>query len=365
MIEADFWRFCATISATMIGLVFVGTFYYLESGWESFRFVQGELEELSVDFAKLIIAYFSTTLLLSIAQEPFLPTYVQLISFVALAIATGVATMSLSNDLEYFHSLSYETSIRWGKIGNWLYFAVVFVIPFSIHLWGHRSTFTSSLIRYPRGEAAAWVVLLALVLGYWYLIQFLLLPYQSHKRERDIAERMNKKDVRSGETPSNETWDDDQMQFAKDRITSGLNDEGLVYQPGDYLSGELDEPILHFAPQVSDLGEAMIHVQITDDWTDDKQLLDYSCLFAQNVGSVALDSHRDLTGVEVRIWRRQLLPEKEHPDDFLVLKLRWEHHDLNALETFESDATKIRKSVSDILFNTNLFPRGLIDNESS
>lgn len=141
----------------------------------------------------------------------------------------------------------------------------------------------------------------------------------------------------------------------------GLQDEGLTYQADKPLSGELDEPALHSHPRVTDLGDAMVHVQIPDDWTSDLQLLNKSYVLAQNVGVVALDSHYDLTGVEVRIWRRQLLPEKERPDDLLILKLRWEHNDLDALDDCMTNPEEIRESASEILYNTGLFPKGLVN----
>ena len=361
MVDAEFWRFSATISATMIGLVFVGTFYYLDSGWESFKYFQGELEALSMKFARLIIAYFSTVLLVSIVQEPFFPRYVPLIAFLGLAIATGAATKSVSDELEGFYDLSNNSRIRGGNIGNWIWFLIVFIVPLSVYLWNQRPDLLSAVLTYPVGASAVWVVFLALILGYWYLLQLLFLPYQTHKRERDISERENKQDVRKGKTPTNQTWDDDQVQLARKRVMDGLQDEGLTYQADKLLSGELDEPALHSHPRVTDLGDAMVHVQIPDDWASDLQLLNKSCVLAQNVGVVALDSHYDLTGVEVRIWRRQLLPEKERPDDLLILKLRWEHNDLDALDDCMTNPEEIRESASEILYNTGLFPKELVN----
>lgn len=274
MVSIEFWRFSATIAATMIGLVFVGTFYYLDSGWDSFKFFQGELEALSMKFAQLIIAYFSTALLLSIVQEPFFPPYVPLIAFIVLAVATGGATKSISNELTRFYKLNEESTIRWGNIGNWLWFAIVFAVPLLLFSWNQWPDLLVGIVGYPQDENAAWIVFLALVLGYWYLLQLLFLPYKTHKRERNISSRMNKKDVREGNAPSEETWDDEQMEFAKERVTQGLNEGGLVYEAGNPLSGELDDPVLYLRPRISDLGDAMIHVQIPDDWANDLQLLD-------------------------------------------------------------------------------------------
>ena len=48
MIGPEFWQLLVTISAAMIGLVFLGTIYNLDSGWEEYEFYRREMESLTV-----------------------------------------------------------------------------------------------------------------------------------------------------------------------------------------------------------------------------------------------------------------------------------------------------------------------------
>lgn len=108
MVEPEYWRLFSQISATMIGLVFVGTFYYLESGWKTFNFLRTQMERLSVSYAKSIIAYFSTALFLSLAQEPFFPSWFTTVAFVILFLIVCHSTLLLNNELKEFYNISHE-----------------------------------------------------------------------------------------------------------------------------------------------------------------------------------------------------------------------------------------------------------------
>ncbi len=189
MIDPEFWRLLATISATMIGLVFLGTIYYLESGWEEYDVYRQEMEAMSVRGAQLIIAYFSTVLVLSLLREPFLPEVVTTVAFVVLAAAVVVVTRSTNDALQTYEN---ATPSEWdslllqsSRIASWIAFMLVFVAPLVAWHATRPLDSTSDLLTLPE-LSLAWIALLALLFGYWNLVQFLLLPYEIRKQERDI-----------------------------------------------------------------------------------------------------------------------------------------------------------------------------------
>ncbi len=189
MIDPEFWRLLATISATMIGLVFLGTIYYLESGWEEYDVYRHEMEALSVRGAQLIIAYFSTVLVLSLLQEPFLPEVVTTVAFVVLAVAVIIGTRSANDALRTYEQAAPSEwdslLLQSSRIASWVAFILVFVAPPVI--WHATRPFDSmaELLTLPE-LSIAWIAILALLFGYWNLVQFLLLPYEISKQEREV-----------------------------------------------------------------------------------------------------------------------------------------------------------------------------------
>ena len=192
MIDPDFWRLLVTISATMIGLVFLGTIYYLESGSDEFEIYQREMEALTVNAAQLIIIYFSTVLVLSLLQEPFLPGGLTVLAFVGLAAGVIVVTRSANRALRSFEQSPQSSPwepllLRWSRVSNWVAFIVVFVAP--VGIFHDIGSIPSVLDGLDMAELSiAWTAVLALLFGYWNLVQFLLLPYEVREQEREIRE---------------------------------------------------------------------------------------------------------------------------------------------------------------------------------
>jgi hypothetical protein len=189
MIDPEFWRLLATISATMIGLVFLGTIYYLESGWEEYDVYRQEMESMSVRGAQLIIAYFSTVLVLSLLREPFLPEVVTTVAFVVLAAAVILVTRSANEALRTYEE---ATPSEWdslllksSRIAGWVAFILVFVAPPAT--WHATRSVDSppEILTLPE-LSVAWIAILALLFGYWNLVQFLLLPYEIREQEREL-----------------------------------------------------------------------------------------------------------------------------------------------------------------------------------
>lgn len=357
----------------MIGLVFVGTFYYLDSGWQTFKFFQTEMESLSVGYAKIIIGYFSTSLLLSLLQEPFLPLVLASIGYVILAISVAWFTLGLNSLLKEFEMLSRETSFLITRWSNWVVWGLVFVVPIIGYFayFGVSTSYYSNLILDERIVASA--VLISIVIGYVNLIQFLLLPHKMHKREREEKDRENKEDLRQNESPSNETWDEERTAHAEERIESRLNDVGLgtttefdsydKYKTGERVSADLEEPCLHWPPKVSEVGEATIHILIPDDWQSDADLLEQAARFAQHVGVHARKAHQDLTGVDIRIWRIQPEPWTDSTEKSVILRLRWSGTDMNTLENKNANTDSILDSASEVLIDRSLFPIGFVEED--
>lgn len=189
MIEPDFWRLLATISATMIGLVFLGTMYYLESGWEDVQYYRRETESMTVHGAQLIIAYFSTVLVLSLLQEPFLPRWATTLAFGTLVAGVIVITRSFNGALRSFEKASAEERdsvlFKWSQVLSWVAFVIVFVAPPAI-VRTTQSAESSVTSLYLAELSVAWIVLLALLVGFWNLVQFLLFPYEVRGMERDL-----------------------------------------------------------------------------------------------------------------------------------------------------------------------------------
>lgn len=216
MIDPDFWRLLVTISATMIGLVFLGTIYYLESGAEEFEIYQREMEALTVNAAQLIIVYFSTVLVLSLLQEPFLPSSLTVLAFVGLAAGVIVITRSANRALRSFEESPQSGSwdpfvLRWSRVSNWVAFIVVFVAPVGIfHDIGSIPSVMDGLDM--TELSIAWTAVLALLFGYWNLVQFLLLPYEVREQEREIreaAEHVHRDDDSVHESSGSERSEDD------------------------------------------------------------------------------------------------------------------------------------------------------------
>jgi len=120
-------------------------------------------------------------------------------------------------------------------------------------------------------------------------------------------------------------------------------------------------PRLHGPPQVSEYGEVMIHVIIPDDWISDKDLLSQSSILARNLAEICRDAYPDLTGVDIRVWRRHILPWVDSKSRDMILRVRWEGSDLSELE--ESGPEKILESATDVLIDKCLFPVGFADHD--
>jgi len=357
----------------MIGLVFVGTFYYLDSGWQTFEYFQTEMESLSVRYAKIIIGYFSTSLLLSLLQEPFLPLILATLGYVILTISVAWFTLGLNSLFEEFEMLSRETSFSVTRGANWVVWGLVFVAPIIGYLayFGISTPYYSNLILDERIVASA--VLTSLVIGYVNLIQFLLLPHKMHKWEREEKDRENKEDICQNKSPSNETWDEERTAHAEERINAKLNEVGLgtttefdsydKFETGERVSADLEEPCLRWPLEVTEVGEANIHVLIPDDWQSDADLLERASRFAQLVGVYTRKAHRDLTGVDIRIWRIQPEPWSDSTGKEVILRLRWSGRDMDVLESKEADTDSIFDSASEVLIDRCLFPLGFVEED--
>ncbi len=171
----------------MIGLVFLGTIYYLESGWREYDLFRDQMETMTIRGAQLIIAYFSTVLVLSLLQEPFVSRGVSHLAFVVLVIGVILVTRFTNEALRSFENASptgwNSLLFKSSRVLNWVAFAVVFLLPPLVF----RDTGTAgSVLRHLTLSdiGVAWIVLLALLFGYWNLVQFLLLPYDVREMER-------------------------------------------------------------------------------------------------------------------------------------------------------------------------------------
>ena len=173
----------------MIGLVFLGTMYYLESGWKEYELYTHEMEALTIRGAQIIVAYFSTVLVLSLFQEPFLPRITSTIAFIMLAVAVIVVTRSLNEALRAFEKATPgewdSVVLKSSQVLSWVAFVLVFVAPPTI-VRVTRATDSGTTNPYLTDLSVAWIALLALLFGYWNLVQFLLLPYEVRGMERDL-----------------------------------------------------------------------------------------------------------------------------------------------------------------------------------
>lgn len=372
-VSAEFWRLTATISATMIGLVFVGTFYYLETGWKVVEFFRSELEAITVGYAKIIIAYFSVSLLLSLFQESFVFPIFESASFLFLAAVSAYVTRGLNIELEGVQEKLQLDIYRSLRVANWLLWLMVFFIPLALYnvLVLFDSGITS--LAFIPNIIFAWVVLVSLIVGYWNLIQFLLTPHQFHKQERERKDRENKLAIREHEDLPNDTWTIEQQTIAEGEMESALEEAGLstttnfdtysTHLSHDQLSGDLSEPKLRWPPDVSEVGEAMVHVVIPDEWYSDGDLLNRATQLAYHISIITRDAYQDLTGVEIRIWRTHVLPWDESRKSDMILKIRWRNHDMSALSDAYSNYEDILDSASDVLIDSTLFPRGLTEED--
>jgi len=175
----------------MIGLVFLGTMYYLESGGREYDRFRNQMEAITVRGAHLIIAYFSTVLVLSLLQEPFVSRELTLLAFIVLAAGVILITRSTNDALRSFETASptgwNSVLLTSSRVLNWVAFAVVFLLPPIVF----RSTeAVGSVLNhlFLPDLSVAWIVLLALLFGYWNLVQFLLLPYEVREMERESGQ---------------------------------------------------------------------------------------------------------------------------------------------------------------------------------
>jgi len=367
---SEFWQLLATMSATMVGLVFVGTYYYLQSGWKTFTFFQTELEEITLGYAKLIISYFSTVLGISLLQQSFLTPFLTTVFYVVAALVVIWCTRQLNKTLRRQEQLFKGEAFRIAVWATRIWFLFVFVVP---HLFRFSST-VKFLLREQSipEETLIWTSLAALTVAYINLVQFLLLPHDFHKRERDETARLNKEALLQGKPPPKPVWDELRVRNATERIEKALDNLGLLplsnvdtsstYLTGQVLSGELTRPILRYPPRVSEYGEAMVHLLIPDDWNSDKQLLEQSVLLAKLVGVAVFEACRDLTGLDVRIWRTYVKPWSKEVEPILILRLRWGGEALQKLGKM-TKAEDILKSVSEMLLHPSLFPLGFIEDD--
>jgi hypothetical protein len=371
-VSSEFWRLTATISATMIGLVFLGTFYYLEGGWRVVELFRTEMEEMTVGYAKIIISYFSIALLLSLFQEAFVFTPIETAAFLFFALVTGYVTWDINRSLKDVQTklqIDFYTILR---AANWVLWVIVFIVPAGIYY-----TYTiiqsglTSLSLIPE-VVFAWVVLISLIIGYWNLIQFLLTPHQFHKRDRQKEDRENKNAIEQNKESPNEKWNEKRRSVAEDEIKSELESVGLTSRTNigsnsayisDELSAALSEPKLRMSPDVSEVGEAMVHVVIPDEWYSDGDLLNRSAILSYNIAIIIRNAYKDLTGVEVRIWRIHVLPWDENQTSDLILKLRWHDNEMDALNSKLTDSERIIDSASDVLIDSCLFPLGLTEED--
>jgi hypothetical protein len=173
----------------MIGLVFLGAMYYLESGWEEVQFYRRETESMTIHGAQLIIAYFSTVLVLSLLQEPFLPGWGTTLAFGTLAAGVIVITRSFNGALRCFEKASSgerdSVLFKWSQVLSWVAFVIVFLAP-PVILRATQPAASAVTSLYLADGSVAWIVLLALLIGYWNLVQYLLFPYEVREMERNL-----------------------------------------------------------------------------------------------------------------------------------------------------------------------------------
>ncbi len=354
----------------MIGLVFLGTFYYLEAGWRTFDYFQSEMESLTLNYSKIIIAYFSSSLLLALMQLPFFYNWLSTVGLVIIVSGVFLTTKSLNSQLDRFSNLSQDISNIWNKWLNWAWFSIVFIVPLlALQNWSVGIPTINGLT--VDEEVFGWIIFGSLTFGYWNLIIFLLTPFQMHKIERDKSAKENKKRSRQGKSSANETWDQDRINLAENRLKSELDESGLSISPdldiieshaeNEELSGDLSEPYLYAPPSVDKNGEASVFVYLPDDWESDRDLLDQSSYLAQITGILVRSAYRDLTGIQVRVFRRRMDPWKDYSTNQMLLKIRWTGTNLSDLDTVQSDSKEILKSASNYLLDPTLYPLGLKD----
>lgn len=353
----------------MIGLVFLGTFYYLESGWKTFEFFQTDMEKLSINYAKIIIAYFSATLVLSLSQNPFFPPTLSTIGLLIVSIGVIVSTISLNKQLDSFQVMTNNVTYLWNKWFNWVWFSVVFILPLALVHWNRTLSIPTTTDLIIGGPTIGWIVFGSLIFGYWNLILFLLTPFQVHKLERDKPWKENKEEALQGKSPSNNTWSEDRIDLAEERIKSNLKENNITHSP-DFeidetyktdaeISGDLATPRLFLQPSVDGNGEASIDILLPDDWMSDKDLLDRSSIVAHYTGLIARNAYRDLTGIVVRVHRWYLVPWDDSRSRIMLLKIRWRGLHLNSLTAIETDPETILESSAEYLLNPILYPMGL------
>lgn len=355
----------------MIGLVFVGTYYYLESGFRTFQFFRADLERLMVGHAKVIITLFSFVLGLSLLQEPFFQGVPTIVTYSGITILAFCFTRSLSHTYKEFSKLFKEKAFMVSRALSWLWFLLAFIVPLFFTLL-NENTF-----RLQKGfldrRTIAWGTIIALALGYVNLVQFLLTPYQWNRREREESDRQNRLARAQGKEPERETWSKEKRNYAEERINQALEKAGYsalnisliqeTYKAYSEISADLQLPHLRWNPQVSEYGEAQVHAWVPDVWNTDRELGRLVFRVASEIGQITFKSYRDLTKVDVRIWRSQLVPWKEHADVELLLLVQWEGAQLPHLDVVSLSPEDVIRGSTHLVIGEPLFPLGFEEYE--
>lgn len=284
-----FFLTAAEISATLIGLLFVGIYYFLETGLGRLEYTREDIEPFIRSMSKLILLLFSLALAISVGLVVLTDPWMRFL-FIGVGIYLLVAAIRFA--LQYwklktlfgrrFPSLGYLVSVG-------LWFVAILGLPWFLGGWT------------PGREHYGWSLLLSGLLGFMQTGALLLESFDISHQEEAAKLAQLQLDEQTGKQSKEVTWTTARRQGFEKRL---LN----AYRGGKPFrithSGSQIQADFELRPNVTETGRAVIHANVTPILvTNSAKPLDTSLVLAYQIAERAIRAAPGLTYVDVRLWQ--------------------------------------------------------------
>ncbi len=252
-------------ASSLIGLLFVATVYYLQSGFSTLEFSRLQALDLVIGWATLVLVLFSHVLFLSLFQVASLPTVAVYVVSIPVTIYAAYRHFNRFVNLDQLFRKNTGKTVKWYHI---LTLGPAFLLP-SVLSWSPPGSSSHDLL-----SAIAF-----LVLGLLHLIQIIFFSFslwRSEEAHRNYL-RTLELEVQSDHKEGPPGWSQEKRKDIARRLMEGLRTVDLPFEterPGaqekpDWTSTDLSGPVLRYIPTVEKHGRIVLTIYLNQvDGTD-------------------------------------------------------------------------------------------------
>jgi hypothetical protein len=288
----DYLLVAAQISATLIGLLFVGIYYFLETGLGRLEYTREQVEPFIRSMSKLILLLFSLALGIAVGLVALSPIWMRFL-FIALGIYLLIAAIRFAVQ-GWGLRKTFGRRFPWGYLvsaGVWI--VLILSLPWILGGWT------------PERTHYGWALLLSGLFAFMQTGALLLESFDIHQQEEAAKTKHLQLDEETG-TPSKEKkWTKARRLGLEERL-------GTAFQNGPPIrisqGGSSIEASIQLRPTISETGRAFIHTAITPLLvTSASNPFDTCLILVYDIAKRAVRVAPRLTYIDIRLW--QELPD--------------------------------------------------------